>query len=65
MTLHSCHKSFELVIGNAHGMVESVGSPYTDMGPSPGSPLMSCAFLEPIFSLVNGTGLTPVPSLLL
>lgn len=57
MTLHSCHKSFELVAGKAHGMVEPVCSRYTDMELH--LPRAS------VFSLVNWTGLNPVPSLLL
>lgn len=57
MTLHSCHKSFELVTGEAHGMVEPVCSLYTDMELH--LPRAS------VFSLVNWTGLNPVPLLLL
>lgn len=48
--LCSCHKAFELVTGTARGMVELVGSLYTGMGPRLGYPLMSCAFLELLFS---------------
>lgn len=49
-TPRSGHKAFELVTSKAHGMVEQVGSRYTDMGPSLGFPLMSCVFLKLLLS---------------